>query len=208
MADNSVILIHLKAIVTLNHCHNHGFLRKMKEYSTSKENVCSKTLYYKSFKNHHDTENHVNNTHFNKSNDSNSSLSSKISVTMDDYQTNYTELIEEVTLCESENSDFVMKDNIQKTTIDDDKFELSEEFDDYILVENINTVNPSCDNDDENELHQLLLDYDVVNEKMMRQFQSNPKYFMSAIKTYTLAMKNNLTSKESLATVLNSFGKY
>lgn len=179
----------------------------MKENSSSKEYVCNETQHYESFKNHHNTENHFNNTHFDKSNDSNSS-NSKVSATFDNSQKNYTELIEEVTLSEFENSNFLMKDNIQKITTDDVKFELSEEFDDYILVENINAENPVYDNDNENELHQLLVDYDTVNEKMIQQFQSNPKYFTSAIKTYTLAMKNNLTSKESLSAVLNSFGKY
>lgn len=210
MTDNSMILIPLKAIVTLFHCHNHIFVRKIKESSTTKENVCNKTENYKSFENHGDTENYINITHTDKFYNPNSSSSSEVSVTIYNCKKNYTDLVEEVVLCESENNKFVVNENIQKKTIDNDEFELSEEFDDYILVENVNTENALCNNDtdNENELHQLLLDYDNVNEKMIRQFQSNPKYFMSAIKMYTLAIRNKLTSKESLSTVLNSFGKF
>lgn len=157
MADINVILIPLKAIVTLYHCHNHIFLRKIKEHSITKENVYNETQYHESFKNHYDTKNHLNNTLSNESYNSNSSSSSKISVMNDKCQKNNTDFVEEVILYESENNKCVMNDNIQKTSSDDNKSELSEEFDDYILVENVNTENSTHTNDNEHELRQLMI---------------------------------------------------
>jgi len=58
-----------------------------------------------------------------------------------------------------------------------------------------------------NELNQLMSDYDTVNKRILKQFGSNPSYFKSAIKNYTLAMKDSLTSKESLLNALQSFGE-
>lgn len=192
MADNVIIIPH-KAILTLYHCHNHILYDALDACATRKEKQRrnNEIKLYKRL-NHHK----INNNLYN----SNSSSSFQISI-----ENNKTEISEEkIILYESENSTFVMNDNIQNVSTENDNIELSEEFDNYILVDYENTKNPLHNN--ENELQKLLSDYDTVNERMLQQFQSNPKYFKSAITTYTLAMKNSLTTKESLLSALQSFG--
>ncbi|XP_060872582.1 uncharacterized protein LOC132946549 [Metopolophium dirhodum] len=198
MADNNVILIHLKAIVTLYHNHNHMLEETMKlcfiEKETQGEIQCNETsmeIYT--------TENQLNITHFDNftstqqnSNSSISQVSSKNNKIID----NTTEMV----------TKFVVEDNKKNEPNENDNFGYPEEYDKYILVENIDTPNVLYDNN-KNELNQLMSDYDTVNERILKQFGSNPSYFKSAIKHYTLAMKDSLTSKESLLNALHSFGE-
>lgn len=199
MADNVIIIPH-KAILTLYHCHNHILYDALDVCATRnvKRRRNNKTQLVKRL-NHHNINNNLYNSNLN------SSSSIQISIEKNKYDNNKTEISEEmIILYEPENSTFVMNDNIQSVSTENDNIELSEEFDSYILIDYENTKNSLHNN--ENELQQLLSDYDTVNERMLQQFQSNPKYFKSAIKTYTLAMKNSLTTKESLLFALQSFG--
>lgn len=194
MADNVIIIPH-KAILTLYHCHNHVLYDVLDVCATKKkkQRKNNEIQLYKRL-NHHKINKKLYN--FNP----NTSSSCQVSI-----ENNKTEMSEEMIIpYEPENSTFVMNDNIQNSSTKND-IELSKEFDNYILVGYENTKNMLHNNDNENELQQLLSDYDTVNERMLLQFQSNPKYFKSAIKTYTLAMKNSLTSKESLLSALKSF---
>jgi len=178
MADNNLILIPLKAIVTLYHNHNHMLVETMKIYSNEKkkrgkiqEIQCNETSMGIQL-----TENKLNITHFNKVNrlqQNTMSSISQVSIKNDPNENNY--------------------------------FECLEEYDKYILVENVHTQNV-LDDSNENELNQLMSDYDTVTEMILQQFRSNPSYFKSAIKHYTLALKDNLTSKKSLLNALHSFG--
>lgn len=210
MANNNVIMIPLKAIVTLNHCHNH-ILEPIKLHCSIKEKESKQNRIHLNKNlnnsiNDFKVNNNLSEVNSNESNCSNISSSTQASIKDNVYGINTPELIEDSSIFyESEKNKFAINDNIQNIEND---FELSEEFDNFILVENINTVNSLHDNENFDTLHQLLSDFDTVNEKMLQQFESNPEYFLSAIKAYTSAMKNNLASKESLLNMLNSFGKY
>jgi len=201
MADNNVILIPLKAIVTLYHNHNHVLEETMKLYFTKKEKLgkiqeiqCNETsmeIYT--------TENQLNITHFDNFNSTQQNTDSSISQVSsknNNINDNTTEIVKK----------FVIDDYKKNEPIENDNFEYPEEYDKYILVENIDTPNVLYD-DNKNESNQLISDYDTVNERILKQFRSNPSYFKSAIKHYTSAMKNSLTSKESLLNALHSFGE-
>lgn len=182
MANNNVILISLKAIVTLNHNHNHMPVETMKICSNDKKKLgkiqeiqCNETSMEIQ-----PTENKLNITHFDKVNRPQQNTMSSI-------------------------SQVSIKNNKINDPIENNHFECFEEYDKYILVENVHTQNVLDDNN-ENELNQLMSDYDTVNEMILQQFRSNPNYFKSAIKHYTLALKDNLTSKKSLLNALHSFG--
>lgn len=184
MADNNVILIPLKAIVTLNHNHNHMLVETMKVYFTKKKKLrkiqvkqCNETSMEIQT-----TENKLNITHIDK---------------FDCTQQNTTSSISQVSFKNNKINDY---------TMENDNFEYPEEYDKYILVENIDIPNVLCDND-KNELNQLMSDYDTINKRILKQFRSNPSYFKSAIKHYTLAMKDSLTTKESLLSALHLFGE-
>jgi len=203
MADNNVIMIPLKAIVTLNHFHNHMLvenekLKKIKEIQCKDTSMEIQT-----------TENKLNIMHFDKFNrtQQNTTLSnSQVSIKNNIIITSTTELDKKLSTLNKTEKKLEIDNNKIIEPIENDNFELSEEYDKYILVENVRTQSLLCDNN-ESELNQLISDYDTVNERILQQFTSNPNYFKTAIKDYTLAMKNILTSKESLLNTLHSFGE-
>jgi len=182
MADNNVILIPLKAIVTLYHNHNHMLVETMKICSNEKKKLkkIQEIQYNETSMEIHPIENKLNIKHFDKVNNTQQYTMSNIS---------------QVSIKNSKIYD----------PIENNHFESLEEYDKYILVENLHTQNILDDND-ENELNQLMSDYDTVNEMILQQFRSNPSYFKSAIKHYTLSLKDSLTSKKSLLNALHSFG--
>uniref|UniRef100_A0A2S2QFT1 Uncharacterized protein n=1 Tax=Sipha flava TaxID=143950 RepID=A0A2S2QFT1_9HEMI len=191
IADNNVMIFSLKVIATLYHCHNHILSESVKLSFTRKEKQINKNRIklIKTLINEEETKNNVNIVHSNDFLSLNTSNSLEESMKNIKYNENMTEMIEEtIVLYENEN------------------VELSKEFDNYIFVENLNTENLLHNGDNENELNQLLSDFDQANQRMLQQFESNPKYFVSAIKAYTCAMKNSLSSKESLLNALHSFG--
>lgn len=195
MADN-VVIVPSKAIVTLHHCHNHLLCDASNVY------INPNVIQHNTHLNDHNINNNVNEF------SSNTSSSLQVSNENNNYNSNTEKSEDIIILYESENSEIVMDNNIQNLPADNNNIEFSEEFDNYIMVEYESITNSLqfSNNDDGNELQQLLSDYDTVNEKLLQKFESNPKYFKSAIKTYILAMKNSLTSKESLLTTLKSFG--
>ncbi|CAI6363604.1 unnamed protein product [Macrosiphum euphorbiae] len=211
LADNNVIMITLKAIVTLYHNHNHVLIDIMKLYSKKEklgkiqEIQCNET----SMEEIYTTENQLNVTHFDQFNSTRQSTNSSISQVYsknNEINDNTTEVVTNVFILNESEKQLVVDENEKNEPIENDNFEYPEEYDKYILVENIDTPNVLCDNN-KNELNQLLSDYDTINKRMLKQFESNPSYFKSAIKHYTLAMKNSLTSKESLLNALLSFGE-
>jgi len=200
MADNNVILIPLKAIVTLYHHHNHMLVETMKICLTKKDKLRKiKELQCKERStDHQKIENKLNIMHFDKFNSSqqNTTLNiSHVSIKNNKINTSTTEVVTKL-----------LDDNKIIEPIKNVNFESPEEYDKYILVENLNTQSSFHDNN-ESELNQLISDYDIVNKRILQQFGSNPNYFKSAIKYYTLVMNNSLTSKESLLNALHSFGK-
>jgi len=157
----------------------------------------------------HTTENELNRMHFDEFNSTqqNTTLSnSQVSIKNNIINTSTTELDKKLSTLNKTEKKLEMDNNKIIEPIENDNFELSEEYDKYILVENVHMQSLLCDNN-ESELNQLMSDYDAVNERILQQFTSNPNYFKKAIKDYTLAMKNNLISKESLLNTLNSFGE-
>ncbi|XP_022173624.1 uncharacterized protein LOC111036045 [Myzus persicae] len=213
IADNNVIMIPLKAIVTLNHNHNHNhmLLETMKKCITEKKklrkkkeiqcNTTSMEIYT--------TENKLNITHFDKSKSpqqNTTSSISQVSIKNNKINTSTTEVVKKRFVMKKTEKKFFIDDSKIKEPIENDHFECPEEYDKYILVEHIDAQNVVCDNN-ENDLNQLMSDYDTVNKMILQQFESNPSYFKSAIKHYTLAMKDSLTSKESLLNTLLSFGE-
>lgn len=207
IADKNVMIISLKAIVTLYHCHNHPLSETVQSSFTQKKNQIDKSGIHKSLINQEETENNLNIVHSNDFSSLNASISLEESMKNIKYNENMTEMIEEtIVLYENENNKLEIDNDTIHSSIENENFELSEEFDNYIFVENVNTENSLNYSDNENELHQLLSDFDQANERMLQQFESNPKYFVSAIKSYTIAMNNSLRSKESLLNALHSFG--
>lgn len=203
MANNNVIMISLKAIVTLNHFHNH-MLVESEKLKKIKEIQCIDTSMEV-----HTTENKLNILHFDKFNrtQQNTALSnSQVSIKNNIINTSTTELDKKLSTLNKTEKKLEMDNNKIIEPTENDNFELSEEYDKYILVENVHMQSLFCDNN-ENELNQLMSDYNAVNEKIFQQFRSNPNFFKKAIKDYTLAMKNSLTSKESLLNTLHSFGE-
>jgi len=209
---NNVMLIPLKAIVTLYHNHNHILVETMKVCFTKKEKLgqiqeiqCNET----SMEEIYTTENQLNITHFDKFNNStrqNTNWSiSQVSSENNKIIDNTTEMVKKLFILNKSEKKLI-DENEKNEPIENDNFEYPEEYDKYILVENIDTPNVLCDNNT-NELNQLMSDYDTVNRRILKQFESNPSYFKSAIKHYTLAMKDCLSSKESLLNALNSFGE-
>lgn len=142
MADNNVIFISIKAIMTLFHCHNHALSETWKTCSFSS----------------HSIEKDLNYIHFNEpySSDSGSS-SSKLSIKDNNYDTSPEILEEIIELNKFEPDTIVIGDNIQKNSVDNDDFELSDEFDKYIIVEYVDTDN-LLNYDNENGIYQLLSD--------------------------------------------------
>lgn len=192
MADNNVILIPFKTIVTLYHHHNHMLVDTKKICFTEEEKLseipCNQNVIH-----HNKTENKLSITHIEKFS------SQKKKKTLSSLQVSIQNI-----------KDNSKKEVVNKQTIlyksENNNVESPEENDQYILVENENAQNALHDNH-KSELNQLMSDYNTVNKKILQQFESNPKYFKSAVKNYTLAMKNNLTSKKSLLNALHSFGK-
>jgi len=131
---------------------------------------------------------------------------SQVSIKNNKINDNTTEMVKKLFIINKSEKKFVIDDNIKNEPIENINFECPEEYDKYILVENIDTPNVLCDNN-KNELNELMSDYDTVNKEILKQFRTNPSYFKSAIKQYTLAMKDSLTSKESLLNALHSFGE-
>lgn len=206
MADNNVIMIPLKAIVTLNHFHNHMLVENEK-LKKIKEIQCKDTSMED-----HTTENELNIMHFDKFNStqqnttlSNSQVSIKNNI-INTTNTSTTELDKKLSTLNKTEKKLEMDNNKIIEPIENDNFELSEEYDKYILVENVHMQSLLCDKI-ESEFNQLMFDYDTVNERILQQFTSNPNYFKKAIKDYTLAMKTSLTSKKSLLNTLHSFGE-
>lgn len=208
MADNNIMIISLKAIVTLYHCHNH-VLQIIESCDTEEEDQLEKDELQsnKSVTNQEETENNVDIVYSSESANLNASFIEEFIESIE-YNENTTEMVQEtIVLYETENNQHVINDDtIKEVSIENANFELPEEVDNYIVVENDNTENSLYNGDNENELYQLLSDFDQVNERMLQQFESNPNYFISAIKAYTFAMKNSLSSKESLLNALHSFG--
>ncbi|XP_026823341.1 uncharacterized protein LOC113561238 isoform X1 [Rhopalosiphum maidis] len=193
MADNNVIMIPLKAIVTLYHRHNHMLVENEKLKKIQKIQCKDTSMKI------HAAENKLNKIHFDKCNSpqKNTTLStSQVSIKSNKINTCTMEPVKKL----------IIDDNKIIEPIENDIFESSEEYDKYILVENVHTQNLLHDNN-ESELDQLMSDYDTVTKRILQQFASNPDYFKSAIKHYTLLLKNSLTSKESLLNTLHSFGE-
>lgn len=208
MADNNVMIISLKAIVTLNHSHNHILLNTIQSCSPEKENL-EETQEIQLIKtiNQEETENLVNIVHSSEFTSPKESFSLEESIENIKYNENITEMVEEtIVLYETENNKLLMNDENIEMSIENENVDLSEEFDNYIFVENVSIENSLHNSDNANQLNQLLFEFDQANERMLQQFESNPKYFLSAIKAYTYAMKNSLSSKESLLNALHSFG--
>lgn len=160
----------------------------------------------------HTTENELNIMHFDKFNStqqnttlSNSQVSIKNNI-INTTNTSTTELDKKLSTLNKTEKKLEMDNNKIIEPIENDNFELSEEYDKYILVENVHMQSLLCDKI-ESEFNQLMFDYDTVNERILQQFTSNPNYFKKAIKDYTLAMKTSLTSKKSLLNTLHSFGE-
>lgn len=212
MADNNVILIPLKAIVTLYHYHNHVSLGsniiKICSNENKKKKYNNKTCIYLD-----KTESSLDTVYSIASYSPDLTLSTSKSINENKnniYDINSTTEIIEETTCTSyqpENNKFFINDNFQNMSTDKENLELSQEFDNFILVKHVNTEHSLHNDDNKKEIYQLLSDYDSVNEGMLQKFKSNPKYFISAIKAYTLATKNSLASKDTLLNMLNSFGK-
>lgn len=203
MADNNVIMIPLKAIVTLNHFHNHMLVENEK-LKKIKEIQCKDTSM-----GDHTTENKLNIMHYDKFNSTQQNttlINSQVSIKNNIINTSTTELDKNLSTLNKTEKKLEMDNNKIIEPIENDNFELSEEYDKYILVENVHMQSLLCDKI-ESEFNQLMSDYDTVNEKILQQFTSNPNYFKKAIKDYTLAMKISLTSKESLLNTLHSFGE-
>jgi len=155
------------------------------------------------------TENQLNITHFDQFNSTRQSTNSstlQVYSKNNEINDNTTEMVKSLFILNESEKQLVVDENEKNEPIENDNFEYPEEYDKYILVENIDTPNILCDNN-KNELNQLLSDYDTINKRILKQFESNPSYFKSAIKHYTLAMKNSLTSKKSLLNALLSFGE-
>jgi len=207
MADNNVIMISLKAIVTLYHNHNHTLVKTMTFAEKQKLGKIQEIQCNETSMEIHPTENKLNITHFDKVNSpqqNTTSSISQVSISNNKINTNTTEAVKKLFILNNSEIKYVVDDNYLKDPIENNHFECPEEYDEYILIENIHTQNVLDDNN-ENELNQLMSDYDTVNEMIFQQFRSNPSYFKSAIKHYTLALKDSLTSKESLLNVLCSF---
>lgn len=207
MGTNNVIMISLKAIITLYHCHNHLLLKSSKLYSFGRkeDNETISLQLNETLINHIGAENSVSQVYDNESNSSNTTLSNTNATHEAIFNTNATELFEDyVTLYESKSNEVVMNNYSKNMHIDNGNFELTNVVNDFILTERLETDN-SLYNDNKKEIHQLLADYDTVNEKMQQQFKSNPTYFLPAIKAYIFTMKNNFTSKSSLLKTLHSF---
>ncbi|XP_025202319.1 uncharacterized protein LOC112599584 [Melanaphis sacchari] len=195
MADNNVILIPLKAIVTLNHCHNHILTKDEKLRNTPiKIRTTDKKLRTIHF------------IKFNSLQQNTTSCYSQVSTKNNKINNSTTELVKKLSVLDKSEKKLVIDDNERIEPIEIDSFESTEEYDKYILVENVYTQNVLHDNN-ESELNQLMSDYDTINTRILQKFASNPNYFKSAIKHYTLAMKNSLTSKESLLNTLHLFGE-
>lgn len=202
-----MILIPLKAIVTLYHCHNHiSFGSERIKYICSTENEEEEDI--------NKTKKSLNEVHTVTfySPDLTLCTSKLLNEKNNNDNNNTTEIFEEAIIpCEPENNTFLLNNNSQiNMSTENTNLDLSEEFeefDNFIFVEYVNTEHSLYNDDNETEIHQLLSDYENVNDRMLQQFKSNPKYFLSAIKTYTLSMKNCLASKAALLNALSSFGK-
>lgn len=141
MAHNNVMLIPLKAIVTLYHYHNHRFINPKKAWTGKKiqqninETQCNQTSIQSKQKTS------VNKIYVNKSNGINSitCTSRLLSISSNEYYENTLDFIDANILYETIDNEVVTNDLVQKTTMDNDNFELSEEFDNYIIVEDITT---------------------------------------------------------------------
>lgn len=208
MGTNNVIMISLKAIITLYHCHNHLLLKSSKLCSFGrKEDYETISLQHnETFINHIGTENSVSQVYYYESNSSSTTLSNSNATHETIFNTNATELFEDsVTLYESKSNEVVMNNYSKSMHIDNGNFELTDVVNDFILTECVEIDNLLYNDNNKKEIHQLLTDYDTVNKKMLQQFKSNPTYFLPAIKAYIFTMKNNFTSKSSLLKTLHSF---
>ncbi|XP_050431397.1 uncharacterized protein LOC126839970 [Adelges cooleyi] len=176
--NNNMIL--LKAIITLNHCHNHSLAPQ------NSNNIISQSLkfYNRSLNTIHSKQALCQNLTFDNS---------KLLVEENN------DSIENIIINDYESCANTLHDNKQ-SEIDE-----SDEYDDYILVENVDFQNST--NYEKNEINQLLSDYDSMYKNMSKQFESNPEYFKMAIKSFNSAMKKNIKSKETLLETLHVFGK-
>ncbi|VVC40097.1 Zinc finger C2H2-type,Homeobox domain-like,HTH CenpB-type DNA-binding domain [Cinara cedri] len=151
MADNNMMLIPLKAIVTLYHYHNHEFvdIQKIKSTKKTPQNINKTECNGTSIQTKQQT--NLNKEYFNKSNRINSmAYSSQLSVRNVEYNESTSEFIDaNIILYQTDGNEVILNDQTQKTIIDNDNFELSEEFDNYIIVEHVNIEN-SLHNDDNN----------------------------------------------------------
>lgn len=199
-----MLTIHVKAILTLNYRHNHS-VEPLKSTNTKGNSQMQFNETYMCFENNFNEE--YNNNEFNDSSTTSPILEVPLGYSSYDYSSTK-KLIEEVSMqSEPESYRLLMNDDIEEIPMENENVESSETFDKYILVES-DTENPLHNDDSENKLaQQLLFDYDMANERMLRQFKSDPKYFISAIKTYTKTMNYNLNSKNSLLFALESFGR-
>lgn len=207
MGANNVIMISLKAIVTLYHCHNHILLKssKLRSFGRKEDNETISLEYNETFINHIGKENSKSQVYYYESNSSSTTLSNSNATHETIFNINTTELFEDsVTLYESKSNE-VMDNYSKNMHIDNGNFELADVVNDFISIERVETDNSLYNDSNKKEIHQLLADYDTVNEKMLQQFKSNPTYFLPAIKAYIFTMKNNFTTKSSLLKTLHSF---
>lgn len=126
MADNNVILISIKAIITLFHCHNHVLSEIWKTCSSNSNSI----------------KDNCNSICFNEPySPTSTTSSSKLSIKNNKYDTSPEILEEIIVLNKFEHNSIVIDDNVQKMPVDSDSFELSDEFDKYIIVENVDSDN-------------------------------------------------------------------
>lgn len=127
MANNNTLLIPLKAIVTLYHYHNHDLKNPQLVWSRKKIR-----------KKKNET------SQYNKTLKCYSRLSP---VGNNEYDDSMLEFIDaNIILYETDDNEDI-DDNVENTAINSDYSGISDEFDNYIIVENVNTEN-SLDNDD------------------------------------------------------------
>lgn len=123
MANNNVLLIPLKAIVTLYHYHNHDLNNPLLAWSRK---IKTETPQY---------------------NKSSTYVSRLFPAGNNEYDDSMSEFIDaNIILYETDDNED-MDDNVDNTAVDNDHSELSDQFDNYIIVEDVNTEN-SLDNDD------------------------------------------------------------
>lgn len=161
MANNSICMIYLKAIVTLNHCHNHFILKTNSpncSFNDTRLIPTNKEQFGETFINNKKTAN-LNQV----CNIESTSLNTSV-VLESDYAIN-----------ESENDHLVMYDYIQEISVDtiNDDFELNEEevfdYDKYILVETINTGNTFNNDGCKTDMCENKLNYDVNDQELHQQ---------------------------------------